>query len=77
MNVRFGVISGRIAKEVSPTRPRVTLFMASSLTGIPNRGATGIKARSMKEYIAHAFGAQYAWHRPLENGNSRSLSWSN
>ena len=33
MKVRRGVISGRTAKEVSPTRPRVTLVMASRLTG--------------------------------------------
>ena len=33
MNVKRGVISGRTAKEVSPTRPRVTLVRASRLTG--------------------------------------------
>jgi hypothetical protein len=32
MKVRRGVISGRTAKEVSPTRPRVTLVTASRLT---------------------------------------------
>jgi len=33
MKVKRGVISGSTAKEVSPTRPRVTLVMASRLTG--------------------------------------------
>lgn len=37
----------------------------------------GMRARSVNEYIAQTFGAQYAWHRPLENGNSLSFNWSN
>lgn len=68
------VTSGRIAKDVSPTRPRVTLDKASSLTGRPNRGATvyvsqehqtrkqkhirGIRTRSVNEYMAQMLGAQ-------------------
>ena len=40
MKVCSLVTSGRIAKDVSPTKPRVTLDKASSLTGRPNRGAT-------------------------------------
>jgi hypothetical protein len=32
--------SGRIAKEVSPTSPRVTLFNALVFTGSPSLGAT-------------------------------------
>lgn len=35
-----GVMSGRTAKEVSPTRPRVALAMASVLRLRPRRGAT-------------------------------------
>jgi len=35
------VTSGSTANEVSPTRPRVTLVRASSLTGRLRRGATG------------------------------------
>ena len=35
------VTSGRTAKEVSPTRPRVTLVRASWFTGRLRRGATG------------------------------------
>lgn len=34
------VTSGRTAKEVSPTSPRVTLFRAPASTGSPSRGAT-------------------------------------
>jgi hypothetical protein len=34
------VISGSTAKEVFPTRPRVTLLRASGLTVRPRRGAT-------------------------------------
>ncbi len=66
-----GVISGSTAKAVSPTRPRVTLCNAPSLTERPIRGASMIKARSANEYMAHTFGAQYAWQRPREKGNSR------
>ena len=36
-----GVMSGRTAKEVSPTRPRVALVRASVLRDRPRRGATG------------------------------------
>jgi hypothetical protein len=36
------VTSGRTAKEVSPTRPRVTLLIASWLTVRPRRGATWV-----------------------------------
>lgn len=35
-----GVIGGRTAKAVSPTRPRVTLWRAEVSTGRPIRGAT-------------------------------------
>jgi hypothetical protein len=35
-----GVMSGRTAKDVSPTSPRVTLSKASALTGKPSFGAT-------------------------------------
>ena len=35
------VISGSTAKEVFPTRPRVTLLRAPGLTVRPRRGATG------------------------------------
>ena len=40
MNVVLGEISGRTAKEVSPTRPRVTLFTAVWSTVNPSLGAT-------------------------------------
>lgn len=40
MKVYSFVISGRTAKEVSPTSPRVTLFRALVFTGSPSRGAT-------------------------------------
>ena len=39
-NVCSLVTSGRTAKEVSPTSPRVTLLRASWFTGRPKRGAT-------------------------------------
>jgi hypothetical protein len=35
-----GVIGGRTAKAVSPTRPRVTLWRAEASTGRPMCGAT-------------------------------------
>ena len=38
--VVLGTISGRTAKAVSPTRPRVTLVRASWFTERPRRGAT-------------------------------------
>lgn len=31
-----------------------------------------ISTRSVNEYIAQTFGAQYAWQRPLEKGKSLS-----
>ncbi len=34
----------------------------------------GMRMRSVNEYMAQTFGAQYAWHKPLENGNNRSFS---
>jgi hypothetical protein len=43
--VVLAVTSGRTAKEVSPTRPRVTLVSASSLTGRLRRGATRVIVR--------------------------------
>jgi hypothetical protein len=43
--VVLAVTSGRTAKEVSPTRPRVTLVSASSLTGRLRRGATWMIVR--------------------------------
>lgn len=39
-NVAVGGMSGRAAKDVSPTRPRVTLLIAASLTLRPSLGAT-------------------------------------
>lgn len=42
-NVVLGVMSGKIAKEVSPTRPLVTLLIADCLTASPNRGATTLR----------------------------------
>lgn len=39
-NVCWLLISGRTAKEVSPTSPRVTLLRASWFTESPRRGAT-------------------------------------
>lgn len=42
MNVNLGDISGKTAKDVSPTSPLVTLFIAALLTGKPIRGATAI-----------------------------------
>lgn len=39
------VTSGRMAKEVSPTSPRVTLFNASVFTGSPSLGATAENVR--------------------------------
>ena len=38
--VVVGVISGRTAKEVSPTSPRVTLLIAFASTDSPSFGAT-------------------------------------
>lgn len=38
----LGVISGSTAKDVSPTRPLVTLFTASRFTRSPRRGATAM-----------------------------------
>ena len=40
MNVVRGEISGRTAKDVSPTRPLVTLSKAAELIERPSRGAT-------------------------------------
>ena len=40
VKVVFGEISGSNAKDVSPTRPLVTLVRAASLTCNPNFGAT-------------------------------------
>lgn len=34
-----------------------------------------MRMRSAKEYSAQTFGAQYAWQRPLEKGNSLLASW--
>lgn len=85
MKVVRAVISGRTAKEVSPTRPRVTLVTASWLMGSLRYGAAvcvsvhqlelkvdlpNIRTRSVNEYIAHTLGAQYACVRPLPNGNN-------
>lgn len=58
MNVIRGVISGKTAKEVSPTRPRVTLCRASRLIGSLRYGAMYISTRSVKEYMAQMLGAQ-------------------
>jgi hypothetical protein len=41
------VTSGRMAKEVSPTSPRVTLFKASVFTGSPSLGATAENVRKV------------------------------
>jgi hypothetical protein len=40
MNVCLGLMSGKTAKLVSPTSPRVTLLRASALTGSFKYGAT-------------------------------------
>ena len=74
-NVAVGVTSGRTANEVSPTNPLVTLFTAAKSTFNPSLGATTIKTRSANEYSAHTFGAQYAWHNPLLNGNNLLSTW--
>ena len=42
MKVVRGEISGSTAKDVSPTRPLVTLPRAASLTGRPSFGATAV-----------------------------------
>lgn len=31
--------------------------------------------RSVNEYMAQMFGAQYAWHNPLAKGKSRPMIW--
>lgn len=41
MNVVRGVMLGRTAKEVSPTRPRVTLWAADVSMGSFRYGAAG------------------------------------
>jgi len=41
MNVMRGVMLGRTAKAVSPTRPRVTLCTADESTGSLRYGAAG------------------------------------
>ncbi len=43
------VTSGRTAKDVSPTSPRVTLVRASSLTGRLRRGAAKRRVRVYKK----------------------------
>ena len=48
MKVVLGEISGRTAKEVSPTRPRVTLLRAAWLTERLSLGATTLTQYSFK-----------------------------
>lgn len=62
-NVKSGGMFGKNWWSISWTRPPV--FEETPL--VPNTVAPILSA---KLYKAQKFGAQYAWHRPLLNGNS-------
>lgn len=77
INVINGDTSGSSWWVISCTRPLVICDCFISIENKFNFLTKILDALSAILYNAQKFGAQYAWHKPLLNGNNLDITWFN